>query len=101
MGCILEGRKQAASGEYYNSVCEIEKLDIITWVPGAAHVHKDWTWLYKKIDSLGKGWGMGGVDFEAVKRSWHEYNNRKLSFTISASSRTEAEDFIAELDKRS
>ena len=85
--------------KHVEALCEIKRLDIITWVPGVAHADKDWTWLYKKMDSLGKGWGRGGVSFETVKRSWHEYNNRKLSFSISASSKTEAEDFIAGLDK--
>lgn len=85
--------------KHLDVLCEIEGLDLITWVPGVANKDKDWSWLYKRIVALGKGFGRFTRNHEEIKRSLKEFNYRKLSYTTTASSKTEAEDLIAELDR--
>ncbi|MGH8245783.1 MAG: hypothetical protein ACREUU_05055 [Gammaproteobacteria bacterium] len=79
-------------------LCGIEKLDIITWMPGTGNEHKDWSELYRKIDRLGKGQIMR-ASHAGIKAMWRQFQSRKLFFWTEASSRGEAEDFIAELEK--
>ena len=46
--------------QHLNRLSQIKKLDIIQWVPGAGDPEKmDWTHLYSKIVSLGKGLILG------------------------------------------
>jgi hypothetical protein len=84
--------------QHLEALCEIEGLDTISWVPGSGEGQtQDWTMLHKKIDDLGKGQTLGG-SHESIKRLWKEYKSRKLVFSTSASSKSEAEDFLAELE---
>ncbi|MBD3316959.1 MAG: hypothetical protein GF344_14315, partial [Chitinivibrionales bacterium] len=40
---------------HLEAVCSIDKIDMIQFVPGAGNERRDWTWLFDKIDALGKG----------------------------------------------
>jgi len=36
-------------------LCGEPNLHVIQWVAGVGHYEEDWTWLYEKVDALGKG----------------------------------------------
>jgi len=83
---------------HLEALCEIEGLDVISWVPGSGEGQlQDWTALYKKIDDLEKG-QTRGASHEDIKRLWREYKSRKLLFHTTAVSKSQAEDFLAELE---
>ncbi len=57
------------------SICGIEKISVIQWVPGVGgDEKKDWTWLYEKIDNLGKGLWLWAESPEQAVRAWEKYN---------------------------
>lgn len=85
--------------KHLDAVCEIEKIRVIQWVPGAGEPEtRDWTDLYKRIDSLGKGLILG-ADVPRMKRLWSEFKTRRLFLNMRAQTRAEAEDILAEVDK--
>jgi hypothetical protein len=67
------------------SLCSIEPLDMIQWMPGAGHYDDDWRELNRKIDALGKGqifqtyYKLTDAD---IKRIWNEFSSRKLFFQV-------------------
>jgi hypothetical protein len=84
--------------QHLGALCEIEELDTISWVPGSGEGQtQDWTSLHKKIDALGKGQTLW-ASHEDIKRLWKEYKSRKLFFYTTATSKSEAEDFLMELE---
>lgn len=85
--------------KHLEALCEIPRLDLISWVPGISNRDKDWSWLYKRIETLGKGYARYVENHEEIKRIWRESAYRKLSFSTTASSKAEAEEFISELEK--
>jgi len=107
--CLLREAKALDAVEYHldgpgalvhlPTICEIEEIDIIQWVPGAGQAEKEnWTELYHKIDALGKGQIIGATGYQ-IERMWREFSSRKLFFRSGASSRKEAEDFLKELEE--
>ena len=57
------------------SICGIEKVKVIQWVPGAGESQtQDWTWLYEKINALGKGLWLHAGSPEAAVTLWEKYN---------------------------
>lgn len=85
--------------KHLETLCRIDKLDIIAWVCGAADQEKDWSFLYDRIDRLGKGQWRYLTDRQIVKDAWRRYRSAKLAFTISAESASEVEDFLGELEQ--
>ncbi len=75
-----------------------EKLRTIQWVAGAGNESKDWSDLFRRIDSNGKGIWTGG-DCEKAKRTWRECRSRGVVFRLHAESRWQAEDCLAELEE--
>ena len=83
---------------HLESLCELDDLDIIQWVPGAGeNERKDWTPLFDRIDALNKGQIRGGPPAKA-KQVWRKYRSRKIYFQLTATSRAEVEDCLAELE---
>ena len=78
------------------SLCAIEGLDMIQWMPGEGHYDDDWSDLNARIDSLGKGqifqsyYRLGADDIERI---WETYSSRKLFFPV-------APEVLAELEGR-
>ncbi len=84
--------------KHLEALCEIPDLDVVQWVPGDGPGQEmDWTWLYEKIDALGKGQILGGNP-ERVRRLWRQFRSRTLFFTMSFPDRASAEAFIAEME---
>jgi len=84
--------------KHLDALCKIDSLDVIQWVPGAGDAEaRDWTWLYTKIDALGKGQILGG-SAEEIKLRWGQLKSRKLFFGLDAKSREEAEAFVRDLE---
>lgn len=83
---------------HLEALCEIDELDVVQWVPGSGKgEEQDWTLLYDRIDRLGKGQIRGGGPADA-RRVWRRYANRRLFFSLSATSRAEVEDCLAQLE---
>ena len=85
--------------KHVEALCAIKELDLITWVPGVAHKHLDWTWLYDKIAALGKGYGLYIEDHDEIRRLSRQPYAHKIAISTTARTKTEAEDLIAELEK--
>ena len=81
---------------HLEALCEIDGIDIIQWVPGTGNEGRDWTWLYERIDALGKGQILGGGR-ERIKQRWRAFRSRRLFFTTGAESPDDAERFLDEL----
>ncbi|MBU2495452.1 MAG: hypothetical protein KJ935_02980 [Candidatus Omnitrophica bacterium] len=74
------------------SICSIAKIGVIQWVPGAGdQENKDWTWLYEKINALGKGLWLGASSPEDAVRLWKKYaNSGRMILSVHAETRAEA-----------
>lgn len=84
--------------KHLEAICAMESLDVVQWVSGAGEPEtQDWTWLYEKIDALGKG-QIRGSDCEGIQRMWQQFTSRKLCCTLSATSRQEVDTCIRELE---
>jgi len=62
---------------HLESICTIDKVRVIQWVPGAGEsLSKDWTWLYERINALGKGlWCWWGADSpKTAVALWEKFN---------------------------
>lgn len=86
--------------KHLEALCEIENLDCISWVASAGNEETmDWSWIYRRIDDLGKGFNMPVKNHEKIEKMWRSFKTRKMYIYTEASSRMEAEDLIARLDK--
>jgi hypothetical protein len=85
--------------KHLEALCGIERLDMIAWVCGAGAENNDWSFLFDRIDRLGKGQWRYLTGRDTVKDAWRRYRSRKLAFTISAESPSEVEDFLGELEQ--
>ncbi len=72
--------------QHTESLCAIEKLDMIQWMPGEGYYDDDWRALNAKIDALGKGqifqsyYKFGASDITSI---WETYRSRKLFFHVT------------------
>jgi 5-methyltetrahydrofolate--homocysteine methyltransferase len=86
--------------KHLNRLVQIPELDIIQWVPGAGNAAgKDWTDLYRRILSLGKGLILGS-SAENAPALLQKYRSKKLFITVwGIKTRMEAEDFLDKMEK--
>ncbi len=72
--------------QHLESLCSIESLDMIQWMPGEGYYDDDWRELNSRIDDLGKGqifqpyYNFGSSD---IQRIWKEFRSRKLFFHVN------------------
>jgi 5-methyltetrahydrofolate--homocysteine methyltransferase len=72
--------------QHVESLCAIDRLDMIQWMPGECYYDEDWSELNAKIDSLGKGQIFQGyykLSARDIERIWETYGSRKLFFHVS------------------
>jgi hypothetical protein len=71
---------------HLESLCAIDRLDMIQWMPGEGYYDDDWSELNSRIDSLGKGqifqsyYKLSAADIERI---WETQSSRKLFFHVS------------------
>jgi 5-methyltetrahydrofolate--homocysteine methyltransferase len=82
--------------QHLESLCGLDDLDVVQWVPGAGNEDRDWSDLYRRIDELGKGQILGGRPDSAARR-WEEFRIRKLFFRLRVDSSTEVDEFVEQL----
>lgn len=90
--------------QHIDALCTIRNIDVIAWQPTTgsldrspeATVWRESQW--RKIDRLGKGQTRYWDDFAGIKRIWKECRSRQLYFIAWANSKSEADDFFAELE---
>ena len=73
--------------QHTESLCSIEKLDMIQWMPGEGYYDDDWRELNAKIDALGKGQIFQGyykLTANDIQRIWQNFQSRKLFFHTTA-----------------
>lgn len=72
--------------QHTESLCGIDALDMIQWMPGEGYYDDDWSELNQKIDALGKGqifqdyYKLSAGD---VMRIWDSLSSRKLFFHVT------------------
>lgn len=72
--------------QHTESLCGIEPLDMIQWMPGEGYYDDDWRELNARIDALGKGqifqpyYKLAAADIERI---WERYQSRKLFFHVT------------------
>ncbi len=72
---------------HLESLCAIDRLDMIQWMPGEGYYDDDWSELNAKIDSLGKGQIFQSyykLSAASIERIWETCNSRKLFFHVTA-----------------
>ncbi|MDH7568271.1 MAG: hypothetical protein QHJ73_01625 [Armatimonadota bacterium] len=79
---------------HLETLCGIQRLHVIQWVPGAAREREDWSHLYRRIDQLGKGLILGGPR-GSLERWAREVTPGRLFWNLTASSLAEAEETVA------
>jgi hypothetical protein len=71
---------------HLETLCAIEELDMIQWMPGEGHYDDDWSELNARIDALGKGQifqPFYSLNADRIRRTWDTYSSRKLFFQVS------------------
>jgi len=72
--------------QHTESLCGIEQLDMIQWMPGEGYYDDDWSELNARIDALGKGqifqqyYRLSAADIERI---WDTFASRKLFFHVT------------------
>lgn len=72
--------------QHTESLCAIDKLDMIQWMPGEGYYGDNWRELNAQIDALGKGQIFQGyykLKARDIERIWETYTSRKLFFHVS------------------
>lgn len=85
--------------QHLPSLCGIEALDMIQWMPGEGHYDDDWSQLNARIDALGKGQIFQGyyrLGSQDIQRIWEAYRSRKLFFHVDGPTCRELLDHYAE-----
>jgi len=90
-----------AAIKHLERLVQIDKLRVVQWVAGAGEAEtQDWTHLYKRVVSLGKGLIMGGGP-ERVAQLQDELNSKDIFFSVGGiRSRAQAEDFLGRMRER-
>ena len=67
----------------------LEEVKVLQWVPGAGDdLHRDWTWLFEKINALGQGLWLSAGSPEAAVALWEKYNqSRRMILHVHAPDR--------------
>jgi 5-methyltetrahydrofolate--homocysteine methyltransferase len=86
--------------KHLERLVKIPGLDIIQWVSGAGSAsQKDWTGLYRRILSLGKGLILG-CRADQTEDLINKYRSNKLFIQVfGIKSKMEAEDFLYRMEK--
>lgn len=86
--------------KHLESICSIEKIGVIQWVPGAGNEDKDWTSLYERINSLRKGLWLKADSPEIALELWKRYRKAgKLILSVFAKTKDEAMRYIDIFEK--
>lgn len=88
---------------HLETICELDKVDVIQWQPGAGEAaEKDWWPLYQKIDSLGMGHLIFKNDKGALgKRVWEELSSKKVFIDCHCQTEKEAMQILHEFENLS
>jgi len=84
---------------HLKSICNIDKIGIVQWVPGAGTEGRDWTSLYEDITSCGKGICFGAATPEEAVKLWNKYgSSNRMIISCQAKTKTEAEAYLKAFD---
>ena len=83
--------------QHVEAVCSLEKLGVIQWQPGAGNAEAtDWSELYARIDSLGKGLIRGGRPQQVIE-AWKKSRSRRQFFSVRVDDREQFDELLAAL----
>jgi hypothetical protein len=71
---------------HLETICAIEELDTIQWMPGEGHYDDDWSELHARIDRLGKGQIFQlfyRLEPARIEHIWSTFQSRKLFFQVT------------------
>ena len=83
---------------HLEDLCAIPELSVMQWVAGAGNENRDWTWLFDKIDALGKGQLLWS-DFAGSQRIVKKYRSKKLVLQLMVQSQQEFDDLAGRLEQ--
>jgi len=84
---------------HLDALLEMDWLDAVDFIPGENGIGRDWSKTYKKIIAKGKGYKQMVFDHMNLKRICENPPSRKIFFVTAASTKTEAEELIADIIK--
>jgi 5-methyltetrahydrofolate--homocysteine methyltransferase len=86
---------------HLESICALEALRVIQWVPGAGdELQRDWTWLFEKIDALGQGLWLSAGSPEAAVALWEKYDNSgRMILNVNAADRDAMQRYLDAFEK--
>lgn len=83
---------------HLDALSELKRLHMIDYTPDPKEKLSDWLHVRRKIDDLGKGQTFGANSLEEAKKIRQDYHSDKMLISVSASSKSEAEDIIGEIE---
>lgn len=107
--CIRHEMSELTYAEYHldgpgnvrhlEDLCTLDKLHTVQWVAGAGEAaEQDWTWLYQKINSLGKAVLYNGNP-GSVLRLQQTLQTNAAYYTVWVNTEDEAKRFLEDLAK--
>lgn len=84
---------------HLDSICGIQDIGVIQWVPGTGTAETDWTPLFRDITSRGKGLWLGVRSPEQAVNLWRDYGSSgRLILSCHAETEKEAEQYLNKFD---
>lgn len=107
--CIRHEMSELTYAEYHldgpgnvrhlEDLCTLDKLHTVQWVAGAGEAaEQDWTWLYQKINSLGKAVLYNGNP-GSLLRLQQTLQTNAAYYTVWVNTEDEAKRFLEDLAK--
>lgn len=78
---------------------ELKRLGMIDYTPDPKEKPDDWLHVRRKIDDLGKGQTFWAGSLDEAKKIRQNYHSGKMHMLIGASTKSEAEGIIEEIDR--
>lgn len=81
--------------KHVESICSIDKIKVIQWVPGTGNEDKDWTSLFEKINDLNKGLWLSAKSPEKAVELWNKYNKSgRMILAVQAESKADMDEYL-------
>ncbi len=80
---------------HLDSICDVNKIAVVQWVPGTGNEGRDWSELYQEISSRGKGLFLGTATPESAAELWERYGESgRMVLSCYVKTKAEAENFL-------
>lgn len=84
---------------HLETICGIDDIHVIQWVPGSGAKKSDWSELRDRITELGKGQWLSAKSPERAKELWDRHGSTgRMILSCGAQTRSDAEAFVNAFD---